>query len=90
GHYDAQRVYYFHESLFRFAGKHFSLAKRVMTRIIIFVRSILRLLAWAILLLFNPRLHRKAISPLKGYVRVLLLCFRSHTRIGLPRTRETL
>ena len=90
GHYDAQRVYYFHESLFRFAGKHFSLAKRVMTRIIIFVRSILRVLAWAILLLFNPRLRRKAISPLKGYGRVLLLCFRSHTRIGLPRTKGTL
>ncbi len=76
GHYDEQRILHFHRSLFRYLKKNSHRMTLVCVRGIIVVRSVVRILAWSVIALVRPTLRQKAVSAVRGYGRVLPLCFR--------------
>jgi len=75
GHFDRKRVIYYHQGLFRYARKHCSLLKRGAIRVVIFMRSLLRIFTWGATIVIRPSMRKMAFSTLRGYLRVLPLCF---------------
>lgn len=71
-HYTAHKIVNYHKSLFYFAQKYFTRRQRWTLRIIILVRTGIRLMVWAILL---PYYGKVSVEKLKGYGAVLKVCF---------------
>lgn len=70
-HYDERRLVHYHESLLMFYRKHYSKERRAGARIILILRSFIRLVIWVPVAAFNSRLRRGAVSSIRGYARVL-------------------
>ena len=76
GHFDERRIVYYHQSLFRYLRRNAAIISRVFVRVVIVVRSILRMAAWGMVAAAKPPIRAKAVSAIRGYSRVFLLCFR--------------
>ncbi len=72
-HYDEQRLVAFHQSLMYFYQKHHSKQSRVLLRMILVLRSLIRLAVWTPFLLFGEATSARALSTLRGYLRVIPL-----------------
>jgi GT2 family glycosyltransferase len=77
GHYDERRVVHYHESLFRYFGKHRGPVAQCVVRILVFGRSCVRVLLWLMISVCMPRLRAAAFSSMRGYAHVLGLVFTS-------------
>lgn len=75
GHFDEKRVVYYHQGLFRYLRKHSTPLARIAVRAVVLLRSLIRILSWLIIMVIRPSVRAKASSTLRGYLRVLLLCF---------------
>lgn len=71
GHFDEQRLVYYHRSILHFYRKHYSGVDRVVLRPILWVRSLVRILVWSGMYLLKPSIRAAALSSIKGYVRTL-------------------
>jgi GT2 family glycosyltransferase len=54
GHFDERRVVFYHKSLLRFFDKHHTLSGRIAVRILVFVRSLIRIFSWCIVGIVKP------------------------------------
>ena len=70
GHYDEQRLMHYHKSLLLFYQKYYTLYSAAGLRIILALRSLIRIGVWSIAGLVRPALRYAAMSSIKGYVRV--------------------
>ncbi len=75
GHYDERRLVHYHRSLMLFYHKHYSAWQRAIVKMILVVRSCLRLCVWAVIALLKPSLRMTAGSSMRGYLRTLVLLF---------------
>lgn len=75
GHYDEKRLVYYHQGLLRFYRKHYQ-GKQLFLRIIVLIRSVLRLVLWAVIFAVRPSLRDAARSSIRGYQKVTQLVFR--------------
>ncbi len=73
GHYDERRLVHYHRSLFLFLQKHYSFFPRAVMRLLIAVRSVVRLLVWAAVWVVSPGMRNAARSSLAGYGKVIVL-----------------
>ncbi len=73
GHYDERRVVHYHRSLILFYRKHYSGASLNILRLILALRSCIRLCVWAGVALVRPTLRAPAASSMRGYARTLAL-----------------
>jgi GT2 family glycosyltransferase len=73
GHFDAHRLVHYHRSLILFYKKHYSATALRVLRVLVACRSLLRIAMWALLALVRPSIQGRALSSLRGYVRVLRL-----------------
>lgn len=73
GHFDAHRLVHYHRSLILFYKKHYSQASLMVLRVLLAVRSLLRLFVWTAVPLTRPSLRHRAVSALRGYLQVLRL-----------------
>jgi GT2 family glycosyltransferase len=71
-HYGETRLLYYHAGLLRFFRKHRSPLSGVIVRIVLLLRSILRVLVWTGVAIL-PRDRRDAISSIRGYLRSIPL-----------------
>jgi len=71
GHYDANRLVYYHRSLLRYFAKHRSRGSQLLLRPLIVLRALIRIVVWLVAPLVRPDLHRAARSSLKGYAETL-------------------
>jgi GT2 family glycosyltransferase len=76
GHYDDRRVVHYHRSLLLFFKKHHSLRRRMALRVVVLLRSVVRLIAWSIVALFSSPLRTRATSAIRGYTRAIVMVFR--------------
>ena len=67
GHYDERRVKYYHAGLLRYFRKHTNSATRIALRVVVMLRTLLRMAVWALVLAARPRLRGAALSSLRGY-----------------------
>jgi GT2 family glycosyltransferase len=77
GHYDERRLLHFYTSLLLFYHKHYSLTRAVGARVIIGVRSCIRIATWGVISVLKPSLRSSALSSARGYCSVLGMVFRS-------------
>jgi GT2 family glycosyltransferase len=71
GHFDEQRLVYYHRSLLLFYRKHYSAADRGVLRFILWIRSLVRILVWGGVYLLRPSIRAEALSSIRGYIHVL-------------------
>ncbi len=84
GHFDERRLVYYHRSLLFFYRKHYSRVQAMALRILLVVRSIIRICVWACVAL-RPSLRMKAASCMKGYAKTIVLAAHGGTpRGGTP------
>ena len=76
GHYDVNRLQYYHASLMYFYRKHYTSPELIILRAILLARSVLRLFAWSVYRLVRPSVAAKALSSIKGYLRTIGLVVR--------------
>ncbi len=74
-HYDRVRVVEYHKSLFRFYRKHRPRLSELALRVIILMRSVLRLAMWTCVAMIRPRVAAAARSSAAGYRQVIALVF---------------
>jgi hypothetical protein len=72
GHFDERRLVYYYQSLLRFFDKHHTLWKRGAVRILVVVRSLIRIVSWGTVGLLRPKLRAAACSSCRGYLRIAL------------------
>jgi GT2 family glycosyltransferase len=70
-HYDKQRLVHYHRSLLLFYRKHYSIISGLSLRLILVVRSVVRIILWAIMLLLKPGSRAQILSSVGGYIGVL-------------------
>ncbi len=76
-HYDERRLVNYHVSLFRYFRKHAPRWEGLLVRAIIAFRSLIRLMLWtAIALMSRGTVRVKALSSVKGYLRICHMVFR--------------
>lgn len=75
GHYDETRLVHYHRSLFRFYVKHYSFWSSVIVKMIIALRSLVRLGGWAVIAVLRPELRSSAVSSMRGYIRTYPILF---------------
>jgi len=73
GHFDERRLVHYHRSLLYFFRKHYRLRQRVFVRPVLFVRSVVRIVIWGVIAVFQPDHRREAISSARGYLKTLFL-----------------
>jgi GT2 family glycosyltransferase len=71
GHYDERRLVHYHVSLFRYFAKHHGRFSQRTVRLLIVVRSLIRIGVWSAMGLVRPGVRAAAISTMKGYFRVI-------------------
>ena len=71
GHYDEQRLIYYHKSLMLFYQKHYSSSQTLVLRALLAVRAMVRILVWYTVSLVRPSVRACAISSSHGYVKIL-------------------
>lgn len=76
GHYDERRLVFYHESLFRYFGKHRSGPAGCLARLVVGVRSAIRVLVWLGTSLVRPELRHAGLSAVRGYLRVCAMTVR--------------
>lgn len=76
GYYDEGRIYNYHKSQVLFYLKHYKRVDCYMLKMILFVRSIIRILSWVYLMVFCKEDQEKVNSRIRGYLRVigLVIC----------------
>ncbi len=79
GHFDEFRLVAYHRGLLMFYRKHHAVHDRIVVRLVILVRSVIRIAVWTAMLVFSPSMRRSAWSSIKGYFRVLGLLVRQGT-----------
>jgi len=85
-HYGESRLILYHESLLRYCRKHMPPALGAAMRVVLVFRSVVRLCLWLVVALTPTRGRGKALSSVRGYVRVLLRLFGA----GSPTSRACL
>jgi hypothetical protein len=70
GHFDELRLVHYHRSLLFFYRKHYSIISRLVVRVILSVRSCIRICVWCIGGMVRPSLRVSALSSVRGYLRV--------------------
>jgi GT2 family glycosyltransferase len=88
GHYDERRVVFYHQSLLRFTRKYFSMPARFAVRVILVVRTLLRLVVWSGVALGRRGNRRRAVTSLNGYRLVLVSCFRTGDEVATSISRK--
>lgn len=71
GHFDEHRLMYYHKSLLQFSTIHYGVGRTVLFRILIFCRSLIRVVVWLIVAAFQPSLRETALSSVRGYLGTL-------------------
>ncbi len=77
-HYGAARLVDYHRGLLVFFVRHRSGPEQLVLRGVVILRSCLRIVTWAGVLLFRPRERRAALSGIRGYGRVMLMVLREN------------
>ncbi len=75
GHYDEARLIHYHRSLLRFYRKHYSTWSSIIVKMIIALRSLVRLAGWSLMAVVRPRLRSFAVSSMRGYIRTYSILF---------------
>lgn len=75
GHYDETRLIHYHRSLLRFYRKHYSTWSSVIVKMIIALRSLVRLVGWCLIAVVRPGLRSSAASSMRGYIRTYPILF---------------
>ena len=75
GHYDEYRLIYYHRSLLTFFRKHLGTSSLFSLRILLLLRSLIRLAIWSVLAVADGKHRAAARSAMRGYGRVLLILF---------------
>lgn len=75
GHFSERRLLHYHKSLFQFYRKNYLSKNLLLLRIVIFIRSSIRIFLWSGILLFKPSSAKNTFSILKGYLKTLRLIF---------------
>ena len=73
GHYEERRLVFYHRSLLRFFRKHHSACSGVVLRLVLLLRSTIRIAVWSVHGVTHVSSRPFAASALRGYLRVLLL-----------------
>lgn len=76
GHYDEHRLVHYHRSMLRFFQKHHGVVDQVLLRVVLAMRSLIRMVVWSVVALVRPPLRSKSISAVRGYMRTLGLLLR--------------
>ncbi len=71
GHYDERRLTHYHRSLVLFYRKHYSLLRIAGLRLLLTLRSLIRICVWTLAGVGRPRLRSAARSSIKGYLKTL-------------------
>jgi len=71
GHYDERRLLAYHRSLFLFFAKHAGAGKNEVLRVIVAVRTMVRLLVWGMAGVVRPSKRGRAWNAARGYWRVM-------------------
>ncbi|HET6271945.1 MAG TPA: glycosyltransferase family 2 protein [Bacteroidota bacterium] len=75
GQYNETRLIYYHRSLLLFFRKHHSFVRAMVVRLILVVRSFVRIVAWLGVVLVKPNLRVAALSSVRGYCKTYALIF---------------
>jgi GT2 family glycosyltransferase len=75
GHFDERRLVHYHRSLLRFYQKHYSVGRTAAARLILFLRSLIRIVVWCVFWVLKPGLRDKAASSVRGYVSTVGILF---------------
>lgn len=76
GHYDERRLEYYHRSLLRFYRKHLSRVQEVLVRLVLLMRSSIRVVVWWIVAISKPTARIAAMSCVRGYCRAIVVMVR--------------
>lgn len=71
GHYDERRLIHYHRSLILFYRKHYSASSLTGLRIVLTLRSLIRIGVWVPTGIVRPELRKASLSSIKGYFRTL-------------------
>ena len=77
GHFDERRILHYHRSLIRFFGRYHGRRSGIPLRLILLLRSGIRIALWALVYLVRPAVRTRARSSCTGYLRTLAVAFRS-------------
>ena len=73
GHFDERRLKHYHQSLLKFYRQNYSSLGLFWLKMILIVRSIIRVFAWCIVGIARPNLRQAALSSVKGYAKTFTL-----------------
>ncbi len=73
GHYNERRLLQYHQSLLKFYRKHYSLKRLFWLKVILSVRSFIRIIVLSLMALGRPKLRQAALSSVKGYAKTFAL-----------------
>lgn len=71
GHFDERRLVHYHRSLLRFYQKHYSPGRTAAVRLVLLLRSLIRIVIWCALWILKPGLRDTAASSVRGYLRTI-------------------
>jgi GT2 family glycosyltransferase len=71
GHFDERRLVHYHRSLLRFYQKHYSPGRTAAVRLILLLRSLIRIIIWSASGILKPGLRNTAASSVRGYLRTI-------------------
>lgn len=75
-HFDERRLVHFHRSMLRFFRKNYGLQRRLGLRVLLMLRSVIRLLLWLAVALTSSAKRKPALSSARGYRKVLGILLR--------------
>lgn len=70
GHYDETRLVHYHRSLLLFYRKHYPPLSALLVRLVIVMRSFIRILVWTAVAIGRPGLRSSALSSIRGYLHI--------------------
>lgn len=73
GHFDARRLVHYHRGLLRFFRKHRPPWMGLPLRLLVVVRSLMRIMVWSGVALVRPARRGAALSAIRGYLSCILL-----------------
>jgi GT2 family glycosyltransferase len=76
GHFDEVRLVNYHKSMLLFYQKHYAPARLFWLRLILMLRSIMRIVVWSGAGVLRPSIRHLAVSSAKGYLRTIGLLTR--------------